>query len=175
MRSELSKLTIAERTSGAGYSDEKFPHWDKQPSAGRGCDTREVVLRRQGKDVTVDGQCRPTSGAWTSPYDGAAWSRPGQLDIDHVVPRKHAWQSGAKSWTQDQREAFANDLVRPELVAVTSSVNRQKGDKAPDQWKPPSVADWCQYATDWIAVKGHYRLTVTRGEVAALGSMLNHC
>jgi hypothetical protein len=30
-----------------------------------------------------------------------------------------AWLSGARNWTPAQREAFANDLTRPQLVAVT--------------------------------------------------------
>ncbi|MGW7537808.1 HNH endonuclease family protein [Amycolatopsis sp. NPDC054798] len=174
-RSKLARLVVAPRTSGTGYTDDKFPHWSNQPGAGRGCDTREAVLRRAGRDVTVDGQCRPTSGTWVSPYDGQTWTKPGQLDIDHVVPRKHAWRTGAAAWTQEKREQFANDLVRPELVAVTSAVNRQKGDKAPDEWKPPSTSDWCQYAVDWITDKDFYRLTVTRPEIAALDSMLGRC
>ena len=40
---------------------------------------------------------------------------------DHLVPLKEAWVSGAKDWTTAQREAFANDLTRPQLVAVRSA------------------------------------------------------
>uniref|UniRef100_UPI003F499BBF HNH endonuclease family protein n=1 Tax=Amycolatopsis sp. CA-096443 TaxID=3239919 RepID=UPI003F499BBF len=174
-RAALSQLTVAPRGPGTGYTDDKFPHWDRQPAAGPGCDTRKVVLRRAGTDVHVDGQCRPTSGTWVSPYDGATWTRAADLDIDHVVPRKHAWETGAATWTQQRREAFANDLANPELVAVTGKVNRQKGDKAPDQWKPPSTQDWCAYAKDWTLVKKAYGLTVTPAEKTALASMLGKC
>ena len=48
-------------------------------------------------------------------------------------------------------------------------------DKAPDQWKPPLVAFWCTYATDWIVVKHYYGLTVTQGEKTALTDMLRRC
>jgi hypothetical protein len=39
-----------------------------------------------------------------------------------------AWVSGARSWTDAQREAFANDLTRPQLIGVTAGVNRSKGE-----------------------------------------------
>ena len=38
-----------------------------------------------------------------------------------------AWVSGARSWTDAQRESFANDLTRPQLVAVTDNLNQSKG------------------------------------------------
>jgi hypothetical protein len=43
------------------------------------------------------------------------------------VPLKEAWISGARSWTAAQREAFANDLTRPQLVAITDNLNESKG------------------------------------------------
>jgi hypothetical protein len=46
---------------------------------------------------------------------------------DHLVPLKEAWLSGARDWTPQQREAFANDLTRPQLVAITRKVNEEKG------------------------------------------------
>ncbi len=52
---------------------------------------------------------------------------------------------------------------------------QEKGDKAPDQWKPPLVSYWCTYATDWVMVKHAYALTITVPERAALSSMLDRC
>lgn len=37
------------------------------------------------------------------------------------VPLKEAWLSGARDWTAAQRESYANDLTRPQLLAVTVS------------------------------------------------------
>ncbi|NBH05430.1 HNH endonuclease family protein [Amycolatopsis sp. SID8362] len=169
---QLDELTIAARTSMDGYSREKFKHWDSQ---GGGCDTREVVLKRDGKDVQTDKDCKATSGTWTSIYDGETWTKPTDVDIDHMVPLGQAWVSGAKTWTAEKREQFANDLTLPQLFAVTDNVNQQKSDKAPDQWKPPLVSFWCTYATDWIVVKHHYGLTITQGEKTALTDMLRRC
>ncbi|WP_439385642.1 HNH endonuclease family protein [Amycolatopsis lexingtonensis] len=169
---QLDELTIAARTSMDGYSREKFKHWDSQ---GAGCDTREVVLKRDGKDVQTDKDCKATAGTWTSIYDGDTWTKPTDVDIDHMVPLGQAWASGAKTWTAEKREQFANDLTRPQLFAVTDNVNQQKSDKAPDQWKPPLVSFWCTYATDWIVVKHYYALTITQGEKTALTDMLRRC
>ncbi|WP_033290907.1 HNH endonuclease family protein [Amycolatopsis jejuensis] len=169
---QLAELKIAPRTPMTGYSREKFPHWDSQ---GHNCNTRETVLKRDGKDVKAGNDCNPTAGSWYSKYDGETWTKPGDLDIDHVVPLGQAWESGARDWAQDKREQFANDLTRPQLFAVTASVNRQKGDKAPDEWKPPLVSFWCTYATDWVTVKHHYALTITDLEKRALQDMLRRC
>ena len=171
-RSQLAALKIAVRGTMDGYSRDEFPHWDKVDA---GCDTREEVLKRDGKDVETDAQCAPKSGTWVSPYDGETWHKASDVDIDHVVPLGQAWISGAKSWTRERREQFANDLVRPQLKAVTDNLNVQKSDKAPDQWKPPLVSYWCTYATDWIVVKSNYGLTITVPEKKALETMLDHC
>ncbi|MFE3526630.1 hypothetical protein ACFXOD_34555 [Streptomyces sp. NPDC059161] len=65
-----------------GYSRAKFPHWAKQYGE---CDTREVVLQRDGKDVVQDDKCRAVSGTWYSEYDGKTLTASGQVDIDHML------------------------------------------------------------------------------------------
>lgn len=47
------------------------------------------------------------------------------------------FQSGAAAWTTAQRQAFANDLTNPQLIAVTDNVNQAKSDAGPEAWKPP--------------------------------------
>lgn len=169
---QLAELVVKPRSGMGGYSREKFPHW---ATVSGECDTRETVLKRDGQNVNTDAQCRPTSGTWHSPYDGANWTKASDVDIDHIVPLGQAWESGAASWTTQHRKEFANDLVRPQLKAVTDNVNQAKGDQAPDEWRPSLRADWCAYATDWITVKAYYQLTVTDPEEAALTDMLNYC
>ena len=171
-RSELAALTVKADGSLTGYSRDKFPHWIDQ---GNSCNTREVVLKRDGTNVKTGSDCYPTSGTWVSPYDGATWTDPSDLDIDHVVPLADAWRTGASSWTQAQRQAYANDLTDPQLIAVTDNVNQAKGDDSPDQWKPPSTGYWCTYAEMWIAVKHRWNLTVNSAEKSALTDMLDRC
>ena len=83
--------------------------------------------------------------------------------------------TGADTWDDDKRGDFANDLERPQLLAVTASSNRSKGDQDPSQWKPPSHAYWCTYAERWISVKAYWKLTVSQAEKTALGDMLGTC
>ncbi|TLW93233.1 HNH endonuclease [Saccharomonospora piscinae] len=171
-RAQLAELTVADDGSIDGYDRDHFPHWSSQ---GEGCDTREVVLRRDGEDVEVDSDCYPTSGTWTSPYDGETWTDPSDVDIDHMVPLAEAWRSGADEWTDERREEFANDLDGVNLLAVTDNVNQSKSDQAPEDWKPPSEDYWCTYAIQWIDVKHTWELTVERDERTELESMLQRC
>ncbi|MCC5698296.1 HNH endonuclease family protein, partial [Klebsiella pneumoniae] len=116
-----------------------------------------------------------TSGTWYSPYDGATWTQPSDVDIDHVVPLAAAWRSGAAEWTTEKREQFANDLDGPQLIAVTDNVNQSKGDQTPDEWMPPRAEYHCTYASMWIGTKAKWDLTVTEAEKAALEEALQTC
>ena len=89
--------------------------------------------------------------------------------------RTDAWRTGASSWTTAQRQAYANDLSAPQLIAVTDNVNQAKGDQSPDTWKPPLSSYYCTYAKMWTAVKYKYKLTVNSAEKSALTSMLGTC
>jgi hypothetical protein len=169
---QLDALTVGEWASMSGYSRDRFDHWNSQDD---GCDTRDVVLRRDGTAVSVTADCRITQGTWFSVYDGETYTDPQNVDIDHMVPLANAWRTGAKEWTDEQRAEFANDLTRPQLIAVGSSINRSKGDQDPSEWRPPRHAFWCVYAQDWVAVKTYWQLTVTAAEKAALAEMLETC
>jgi hypothetical protein len=171
-QSELGELTVAPEGSMDGYDREKFPHWSSGPD---NCNTRESVLKRDGEGVEVGSDCYPTSGSWHSPYDGDTWSQASDVDIDHVVPLAAAWRSGAAEWTQDQREAFANDLGGPQLIAVTDNVNQEKGDQTPDEWMPSLTGYHCTYASMWIGTKHEYDLTITEAEKSALQDALGTC
>ncbi|MEV6955838.1 HNH endonuclease family protein [Streptomyces sp. NPDC051183] len=171
-RTQLAALKVAEPGTMAGYSRAKFTHWAEQ---GDKCDTREVVLKRDGTDVTRDSECRAVSGKWTSLYDGVAVGEASKMDIDHMVPLAEGWRSGAAGWDAAKRKAFANDLTNPQLLAVTASSNRSKGDQSPNLWQPPAKSSWCQYGRAWTTVKSTYGLTVTEPEKKMLGTMLDTC
>jgi hypothetical protein len=168
----LESLAIAAPGPMSGYSRDRFPHW---VSSGDSCDTREIVLQRQGTDVVRDTSCRATSGKWASPYDGVQITDAGKVDIDHMVPLAEAWRSGAASWTDERRKQFANDLTNPQLFAVTAASNRSKGDQDPAHWKPPSRSYWCTYAQQYVTVKAAYQLSVDQAEHDALAEMLAAC
>jgi hypothetical protein len=92
------------------------------------------------------------------------------MDCDHVVPLANAWISGARRWSPARRSRYANDSVV--LLITSSHLNRQKGDSAPQAWKPPRRAYWVTYAARWIRIKTLYHLTITRSERSALQMML---
>ena len=169
---QLDTLTVGTWAAMSGYSRDRFGGWDAQ---GDSCDTRDVVLKRDGQGVVTGAGCTITKGTWFSVYDGMSVTVPQDIDIDHMVPLANAWRTGAASWTDQQRGAFANDLERPQLIAVTMSSNRSKGDQDPSEWKPPRRDYWCTYAQSWITVKAYWRLSVTAAEKTALGEMLQTC
>ncbi|GAA0666855.1 HNH endonuclease family protein [Streptomyces thermocarboxydovorans] len=170
-RSYLATLTVASEDR-TGYDRDLFPHWITQSGT---CNTRETVLKRDGTNVVTDSNCAATSGSWYSPYDGATWSAASDVDIDHLVPLAEAWDSGADSWTTSRRQAFANDLTRPQLLAVTDNVNQAKGDQDPATWMPPRSAYHCIYLRAWVQVKYYYDLSVDSAEKSALQSRLASC
>ncbi|MCX5420482.1 HNH endonuclease family protein [Streptomyces sp. NBC_00078] len=170
-RTYLASLTVAteDRT---GYQRSLFPTWITISGT---CNTREYVLKRDGSNVVTNSACTATSGSWYSVYDGATWTAASDLDIDHLVPLAEAWDSGASKWTTAQRQAFANDVTRPQLIAVTDNVNQQKSDQDPAEWMPPLSSYACTYVRAWVQVKYYYDLSVDSAEKSKLSSVLNGC
>jgi len=156
---------------GSGYARDLFRLWTDADRDG--CDTREEVLADEAVAGTT-ADCRVVGGRWVSAYDGVQTSSPGSFDIDHLVPLKEAWDSGAWRWTSATRQAFANDLgYRYSLIAVSASSNRSKSDRDPAEWLPDR--DRCGYAKHWIAVKFRWRLAVDAREKSTLAAILRRC
>ncbi|MFF4955494.1 HNH endonuclease family protein [Streptomyces sp. NPDC001222] len=170
-RSYLASLTVATENR-TGYSRDLFPTWITISGT---CNTREYILKRDGTNVVTDSSCAAISGSWYSPYDGATWTAASDLDIDHLVPLAEAWDSGASKWTTAQRQAFANDVTRPQLLAVTDNVNQAKGDQDPATWMPSRTAYRCTYVRAWVQVKYYYNLSVDSAEKSALQNYLSAC
>ncbi|MFF4499564.1 HNH endonuclease family protein [Streptomyces sp. NPDC001401] len=170
-RTYLASLTVAteDRT---GYQRSLFPTWDTISGT---CNTREWILKRDGSNVVTNSACTATSGSWYSVYDGATWTAASDVDIDHLVPLAEAWDSGASQWTTSEREGFANDVTRPQLLAVTDNVNQSKGDKDPAEWMPPVSSYACTYVRAWVQVKYYYDLSVDSAEKSKLSSVLSGC
>ena len=163
-----------ENERGAGYVRALFEHW--RDIDGDGCDAREQVLKRDSVTLPqVDPyKCKVIAGDWVSPYDGARWSDPTDIDIDHVVALKEAWDSGAWAWSAATRNAYANDTTdRRTLLAVTDNVNQQKSDKDPSNWVPPMKSYVCTYLGNWISVKARWNLSMDQSEWGRIKNLLN--
>lgn len=168
----LSELTEKAEGSMSGYDRDKFPHWISQ---GDNCNTREVVLKRDGEGVQTGDDCYPTSGTWYSVYDGETEKKASDVQIDHMVPLAEAWRSGAKDWSQDKREKFANDLDAQQLIAVSGPSNNEKSDHDPADWVPSRKSYQCEYARSWVSVKHKWKLDVDKDEKAAVKELLDAC
>jgi hypothetical protein len=174
----LQELAVSQPGSMSSYSRERFKHWSRANDFGwdapqDSCDAREAALVRDGEDVEVGSGCKVTSGSWYDPYTDLTFTDPSDIDTDHVVALANAWRSGASSWTDEERERYAND---PDvLLSVEDNANQAKGDKGPEAWKPPNEEVWCDYAARWISIKSKYYLSVNPDEKAHLEEMLNTC
>lgn len=156
------------------YERASFVHWIDID--GDGCDTREQVLKRDSVTLPqVDPyKCKVIAGDWVSPYDGAPWSDPTDIDIDHVVALKEAWDSGAWAWSDATRNAYANDTTdRRTLMAVTDNVNQQKSAKDPSNWLPPLKSYVCTYLGNWISIKARWNLSMDQSEWGRIKNLLN--
>lgn len=169
LRYAIRHLPVARETR-AGYDRDKFKHWI---DADGDCqDTRDEVLAAESL-VAVSG-CDIQDGKWFSYYDHATTTDSSSFDIDHLVALAEAWDSGAKKWSDDTRERYANDLGDGRsLVAVSASSNRSKGDQDPAEWLPQYGK--CRYLRAWVAVKIRWSLKVDRGERTALQSLGAGC
>lgn len=163
----LLKVTEENRT---GYTASSFRHWNAGEDTADGCDTRaEVLLAEAVVAPTVGSGCKLTGGRWTSYFDGQEVTDAGPLDVAHLVALGEAWDSGASAWTEGRREAYANDQAADvSLATVTARINRQKADKDPADWMPPSPAVQCRYTGEWVSTKLRWQLTADDRELEAL-------
>ena len=170
----LSGMTIsAEITSG--YDRDLFKHWID--ADGDGCNAREEVLIIESLITATTGSgCSVLTGSWFSAYDALTITESSKLDIDHMIPLKEAWDSGANTWSADRRQAFANDLDLPQaLIAVSAGSNRSKSARDPAEWLPTNISYRCQYVEDWMVVKTKWDLSVDAREFEALRSVSVGC
>lgn len=170
----LGQLVIEEEFQG-GYDRSLFPHWIDVDRDG--CDARrEVLIVEAVVSPVVGDRCSLTGGSWYSAFDGVTITDDSSVDMDHMVPLKEAWDSGAHAWSEDRRRAFANDIDLPEaLIGVSRSSNRSKGARDPAEWLPPLASYHCQYVRDWMVVKIKWELSVDAREFNALRSVAASC
>ncbi|MBT6400137.1 MAG: DUF1524 domain-containing protein [Verrucomicrobia bacterium] len=158
-----------------GYNRDLFRHW--VDADGDGCDTRdEVLIAESLTQVVIGSGCSLSGGEWFSAFDGAVATNSSSFDVDHFVPLKEAWDSGAFEWDSATRQSFANDLgYEMSLIAVSASSNRSKSDRDPADWLPPSFDYRCEYAVAWVQVKSRWSLSIDPKEKAALLGLADAC
>ena len=124
-------------------------------------------------------KCTVVSGHLEDPYTarGIDYQRgratSSAVQIDHLVPLKNAWQSGARNLSQERRVQLANDPLN--LLAVDGPTNQAKSDKDAREWLPANAAFQCQYVERQVMVKAKYGLWVTNSERGAMAGVLDRC
>jgi hypothetical protein len=172
-----------QRGCGTGQACSFGPAWTddtEAPGGHNGCGSRDDVLGRQLTHVgyRAGSSCVVVSGVLADPYSGQtvvfSKAQASDVQVDHIVPIALAWDLGAWAWTQDRRNAFAND-VDAVLVATTRRANEAKSDSGPAAWMPGNLAYRCSYDVMFIAVLAKYDLPVVQADKDAMAPVLAGC
>lgn len=179
----LNTLETAPLGPAAGYNRVKDfgPAWPGILGKTGGCDTRDMILKRDMTDITVkpNDQCDVTKGVIFDPYTGRleqftrGYKTSAEIQIDHEVALENAYRSGAMKLSYQQRVQLANDPL--ELVAASGRQNVIKGADNAAGWQPVYQPYDCLYVARQIAVKAKYRLSVTPQEKQAMLKTLATC
>ncbi|MNK01156.1 hypothetical protein D3C87_189510 [compost metagenome] len=154
-----------------------FGRWINDPADNTCMNTRARVLVRDSQvPVSFKGtkKCVVEEGSWDDPYTGEVLTSSRQIQIDHMVPLKNAYVSGAWKWDYKTRCLFANFMEYPgHLVSSEAKQNMSKGDRSPDGYMPPNITYRCEYLKHWLAVKMLWRLSLTMDEAQAIHDTVN--
>lgn len=106
------------------------------------------------------------------PYTGTYFSSIRETDIEHIVARSEAHDSGLCAADSNTRRAFASDLLN--LTLASPSVNRhQKIDNDLAEWLP--AMNQCWYVNQVVQVKRKYNLSMDQAEAAVARRVLSGC
>lgn len=156
------------------YERSDWPHWADDDSDCQ--NTRAEILIRDSKTPVKfkrNKGCTVTWGTWYGLYTGQTFFKASDVDIDHIVPLKHAHEYGGASWSRSQKRTFANDVEN--LLTVEDNANQSKGAQAPHEWMPPNEIYHCQYVKKWKRIKDKYDLKYSKEELSKISKVLASC
>ena len=120
---------------------------------------------------TVEAAIVEEIGEIYSPYTGDCFSSARLTDIEHIVARSEAHDSGLCEATRNLRKDFARDLLN--LTLASPSLNRAKGALDAADWMPDENPCW--FANRIVKVRRKHHLTIDRREADALEAVLSEC
>ena len=130
---------------------------------------QKVLIRTSQKEVTISGSCKVKKGLWVDPYSGQTYNKATWVQIDHMVPLKNAWNSGAWKWSQAKRCHYANYLKSDyHLLPVHISENWDKKAGGPDRYLPPEPSYQCEYVKAFTKIKLLWGLDMSLEEAVAI-------
>jgi hypothetical protein len=157
------------------YDRKEWGYWRDED--GDCQDTRQEVLIAESLipvTFTDEKECRVATGEWQCPLSGEKFTNPSDLDIDHMVPLKAAFDAGGFGWNKDKKSAYFNFLEAPEhLLATSASANRSKGSRSPMEWMPPKEDYRCEYLKNWVKIKRRWDLNLDSSAIIDL--MVENC
>ena len=111
-------------------------------------------------------------GGIYSPYTGQCFSTLRETDIEHMIARSEAHDSGLCAAPVAVRRQFASDPLN--LTLASPELNReQKGAKDAAAWLP--AQNRCWFAARVIQVRRKYGLTIDPREAGVLEQVLRTC
>ena len=112
------------------------------------------------------------SGKVYGPYTGRCFSSSQDTDIEHIVARSEAHDSGLCAADAETKRRFARNLLN--LTLANPRVNRyEKRGKDAAEWLPN--LNQCRFAARIVEVRRKYDLTIDRREAEALERVLSAC
>ncbi len=111
-------------------------------------------------------------GSIWSPYTGRTFTDKRETDIEHIVARSEAHDSGLCAATANTRRRFSTDQLN--LTLASPNVNRQqKRDHDAADWLP--MLNRCWFADRVVRVRQKYNLSIDRREADVLERVLDSC
>ena len=171
---QLNSETSTNQSDRSIYKrDDYLPYW--ADADGDCINTRHEVLKVESRiPVTMsENGCFVVSGEWLDHATNKVFTNPEDIDIDHTVALSEAHRSGGSSWTNEEKNIFANDLLNSAVLEVMEDdTNASKGDKDPSEWLPPNTEYHLDYVKKWVQIKNIYGLTFDEKEKSAIRNIL---
>ena len=175
--------------SGGGSPSPDYEQWSRQ----------EILSALSGLQVSPESECEAEgveSSTWVglqdriaelhdgplSPYDGIVFPNYHYVQIEHIVARKEADESGLCNQGQEKRKEFAADLLN--LTLAPGSLNASKGDRDAHDIETAETSLFrenltehgrCWWAAHTVRVKEKHMLSVDADEKSSLNSILEDC
>ena len=174
-KQKLANLAVrAEDEAPIAYNSNNYVSSKWSDTNNSGCETRDDILINSLENSTKgDTKCDIQSGELFDYYTGRTISLKDGIDIDHIVAKKNAWDSGVYLWSQETWTKYINDEDRV-LIATSDSANRSKGSKDAADWLPENTEYWCKYVIQQIEIKDFYNLSVRQVEKDKMQEVLNN-
>jgi hypothetical protein len=158
----------------------QYGTWVRDPKENNCYNTRaRVLIRSSETPVSFNASgCTVVSGQWHDPYSNREYTQASDIQIDHVVPLKNSYVSGAWKWDSQKRCLYGNFMSNEfHLLAVNGPDNMRKGEKTPEKFMPPNEAFACDYLAIWLKIKLIWNLAMTPGEAQAISELAkqNQC